>query len=504
NELGDVEVKCRNPGCPNTWTWKRGAQLAQLSKFGKLKRPSRLCDECFRAEKETADQEVACKVDTCSRTWTWTRDAQLRHRLWVGRQRQKAEKAAAKAERAAEEAAKRAEAAKAEAARAAEAKAAEAEAAEVDDTQAQVADEAPAEAVEVRAEATEATAAKAEVDEPTADEGAAEGDEGAAEGEGDEAPSEGDEEGDAEDDNATQAKAEDVDEAAQPKKRKRRRRRKRGKKGADAVDEAEVAAKPVEIPEGPPSRMCTLCAKKVSQLAPKEVPCKVHGCTRTWIWDRASQLRAWAALGTDDLSVEPTPPRRMCETCREFCRSHPDRKIPCGRPGCENTWTYKTGAQLQAALAGRTQDPLRLCDDCSRGGFINSLELGGEELPEGAERMPCVVSGCEGTWVWFPGQKVGSALDDKGLEVGKMCLSCRQERGFDLDVIPPGIGLENAEGAEATPVAADDAAASEAAPEEAEADVAGAAEQAEADAGDATADAASEASEAETEDGQSS
>ncbi len=124
----------------------------------------------------------------------------------------------------------------------------------------------------------------------------------------------------------------------------------------------------------------------------------------------------------------------MCDTCRDFCRSHSDLEIPCGRPGCENSWMHKTGAQLQGALAGRTQVPMRLCEECSRGGFISSLQEPGQELPEGAERMPCVVSGCEGSWVWFPGQKLRDEEDTKGQAVGKMCLSCRQERGFDENV----------------------------------------------------------------------
>ena len=90
-------MPCRTPGCPNTWTWKRGAQLAEMQRTGKLRRPSRLCAECFTAERETHDVELPCKIDGCKRTWTWTRDAQLRHRLWVLRQRAKADAAAARA-----------------------------------------------------------------------------------------------------------------------------------------------------------------------------------------------------------------------------------------------------------------------------------------------------------------------------------------------------------------------------------------------------------------------
>ena len=97
--------------------------------------------------------------------------------------------------------------------------------------------------------------------------------------------------------------------------------------------------------EGPPERMCGLCAQKLARLQPREQPCKVHGCTRTWTWDRASQMRAWVASGSDDLDFEPAAPRRMCEVCREFCRTHSDREVGCGRPECNNTWTFKTGAQ---------------------------------------------------------------------------------------------------------------------------------------------------------------
>ena len=56
------------------------------------------------------------------------------------------------------------------------------------------------------------------------------------------------------------------------------------------------------------------------------------------------------------------------------------------------------------------------------------------QLPEGAEVMPCVVPGCTSTWVWFPGQRLGDRKDDQGLEIDKMCLAHRHERGFDLEV----------------------------------------------------------------------
>ena len=139
----------------------------------------------------------------------------------------------------------------------------------------------------------------------------------------------------AEDSGATEGRAEGAESEADADpgdKRKRRRKRRRG-------------GKPLPNPEGPPERMCGLCAQKLSRVQAREQPCKVHGCSRTWTWDRASQMRAWVLSGSDDVDYEPASPRRMCEVCREFCRTHPDREVACGRPGCDHSWTFKTGAQ---------------------------------------------------------------------------------------------------------------------------------------------------------------
>ena len=200
-------------------------------------------------------------------------------------------------------------------------------------------------------------------------------------------------------------------------RRKRRRKRRRG-------------GKPTPNPEGPPERMCGLCAQKLSRVQAREQPCKVHGCSRTWTWDRASQMRAWVLSGSDDVDYEPPAPRRMCEVCREFCRTHPDREVPCGRPGCERSWTFKTGAQLQAFLAGRLADPLKLCGECAKGEFAASFRPGTEGgIPEGAETMPCVVPGCEGTWLYIPGMRLRETAYGE-LSPERMCDAHRVERGF--------------------------------------------------------------------------
>jgi hypothetical protein len=177
--------------------------------------------------------------------------------------------------------------------------------------------------------------------------------------------------------------------------------------------------------------MCEPCRQRLGTLVERENTCKVHGCTRTVSIDRESQLRAWAALGTTDLDAEAPLPKRMCEVCREFCRLHGDREVACGRPGCDRTWTYKTGAQLQAFLAGRFEDPLRLCETCM-GGAAAALEgqAGMVELvaPPGAELMPCIVLGCDGIWHWIPGMSIAPA-NDGDQPIDRMCARCRAERG---------------------------------------------------------------------------
>src|SRR5690606_14477349 len=145
-------------------------------------------------------------------------------------------------------------------------------------------------------------------------------------------------EAEAHEDEAHEDEAPDADADGPHKRRRRKRRRKR------------------KIHDGPPEKLCESCFERTTHLEPIEVPCKVHGCTNTWTWERDGQLRAWAAHdGRSDVTELPQPPRRMCNSCFEFVRAHGDREVACGRPDCSKTWTYKTGAQLQDFRAGRSE-----------------------------------------------------------------------------------------------------------------------------------------------------
>jgi hypothetical protein len=400
--IEDREMPCRNTWCTNTWTWSRGAQLFQRERQEKLKPPHRLCDQCFEEDKTTDDLEIECKIPECKNTWSWPRQAQLRHRAWVRREQAKLE---------AEEAGETTELAEAPASPASTEAAVEATASD-SDAQAEVAVEAavssetdsgeadsieagsveaggveavPVEAVPVEAVPVEAEADSSEAVPVEADSGEA----------GETQP-------------AVEAR-----EAEEPgKKRRRKRRRKR------------------KIHDGPPEKLCERCFERLGHLEPIEIPCKVHGCTSTWTWERDGQLRAWAVLdGQENVTELPQPPRRMCNGCFEFVRQHPDREVACGRPDCDTTWTYKTGAQLQDFLAGRTQEPSRLCEECVRSQFM-AVATEGVDMPEGAEVMPCMVAGCEGSWVYAPSMRL-SAADPDAAEppLDRMCDDCRVQRG---------------------------------------------------------------------------
>lgn len=328
------------------------------------------------------DQEVKCKVGSCKRTWTWTADAQRRHYAWVARQQAKTDTATdaigfvdATPDRAS------------------------AVVGEASSTTPEVTADSVAEAVasqELVSSGPDGAPSSSEAATALAIHPAAT-------------------------DSAATSTGADESASAPPagERRKKKRKSKRQRK-----------AKPID---GPPERMCSVCSEKASKLKSIELPCKVHGCSRTFEWDRASQLRAWASVATTGDSGEatsPAVPKRMCTTCREFCRVHPDRAIKCGRPECASTWTYKTGAQLQAFLAGKLEDPIKLCDECAKGQFLAMAA----ERAKAAERvgqgevMPCVVVGCEGSWLYMPGMTLTPAADGQ-YPADRMCDDCRVKHG---------------------------------------------------------------------------
>lgn len=75
----DREVRCRNRGCKNTWTYTRGMQLhGWLS--GEVAPPPHMCDECREWMEQAEPKEIECMVPGCSETWTYSPLDQVRDR----------------------------------------------------------------------------------------------------------------------------------------------------------------------------------------------------------------------------------------------------------------------------------------------------------------------------------------------------------------------------------------------------------------------------------------
>ena len=137
------------------------------------------------------------------------------------------------------------------------------------------------------------------------------------------------------------------------------------------------------------------------RLGAKTVPCRVSGCTRTWL-----QLsnKALALGGGGD--VDPSDPTAgMCEPCRNKWKSLRDAERPCERPGCANTWTWPASAQLQA-FATRRPPPRGLCAECE--GKLAALDT---------KEVPCVAPGCTRVAVISPRQQLMSAEPPPAPEV---------------------------------------------------------------------------------------
>jgi hypothetical protein len=93
-------------------------------------------------------------------------------------------------------------------------------------------------------------------------------------------------------------------------------------------------------PDDPGSGMCEPCKKKFAGLTDKQRRCDVPGCTGTWTWPVMAQLEAFA--------THRQPPKNLCASCVEKLASLEDKQIPCNIPGCTRSGTLTKRAQLLA------------------------------------------------------------------------------------------------------------------------------------------------------------
>lgn len=115
------------------------------------------------------------------------------------------------------------------------------------------------------------------------------------------------------------------------------------------------------------------------RLGAKSLPCRVPGCTRTFLQLSSKALGLGRALG------EPDSADGMCEPCREKSKRLRDVERRCDRAGCSGTWTWSAASQLEA-FANDRPPPKQLCAACQS--LLDALE---------DKEVPCAVPGCSRT-----------------------------------------------------------------------------------------------------------
>ena len=113
------------------------------------------------------------------------------------------------------------------------------------------------------------------------------------------------------------------------------------------------------------------------RLGAKSLPCRVPGCTRTWIQLSSKAFSLGQGASEGDASTEG-----MCEPCREKSRRLQDAQRRCDRPGCTGTWTWTAAEQLEAFATDRPA-PKHLCTECQS--LLDTLE---------DKEIACTVPGC--------------------------------------------------------------------------------------------------------------
>jgi hypothetical protein len=131
-----------------------------------------------------------------------------------------------------------------------------------------------------------------------------------------------------------------------------------------------------------PSKTCEKCRKILETLKDKLVPCRVKGCTRTWVFDAEAQHQHHIMHGPDSPA-----PKRMCRECYEFYQKSEDRLVRCQVRGCHGRCLYSRRHQLEDFASGTSEPPGLLCKKCRV--KIQHLE---------DKDVACSVPGCDTTW----------------------------------------------------------------------------------------------------------
>ena len=193
-------------------------------------------------------------------------------------------------------------------------------------------------------------------------------------------------------------------------------------------EKEELAAAMAQGETQPPKRMCDSCHAHFESAQDQTIPCSRAGCTGTWTWPRMGQLEGWVRAGRP--AAGAPAPRGLCATCRQAVQEKQDKEVPCRLRGCDGTWVWPAKAQLMAASETDELDPQppkRLCPRCE--GELKSLS---------DAHVPCRVRGCTGNWLWTRWSQLEAIRAGKSTEPPhRMCETCASRVGEFKDVEVP-------------------------------------------------------------------
>ncbi len=159
----------------------------------------------------------------------------------------------------------------------------------------------------------------------------------------------------------------------------------------------------------PTASMCEPCRTKAKELKDQDRRCEREGCTGTWPWSADKQLEAFA--------TKRPAPRGLCAECETRLAGLTEQEVPCTAAGCTRTATLTPRAQLM----GGTGDAL--CVPCA------------DVLPRIKDRqVSCGIANCKRKWTWKVEEQVQAFTAGKPNEPPRrMCDECRTEFGKLLD-----------------------------------------------------------------------
>jgi len=163
--------------------------------------------------------------------------------------------------------------------------------------------------------------------------------------------------------------------------------------------------------DAPPPRMCEPCFQKFRLLNNSVEPCKISGCSGTWVYNAYEQLERQLACKEGE---SPAKPSRMCNQCFDFFNNCKDIELNCKNRHCEHKWLWTRGMQLGYRLRNpEGRPPARMCKQCVE--KLKSLST----LQE-----PCSQQGCNGSWNYEPEEQLLDQLAGKR-PAAKACKTCQ-------------------------------------------------------------------------------